>query len=161
MIKPEKRKSLTRRKFIGGGLGLFGLTLALKPAAILAQAPAPPPDSAAPSASPPPMVVGEDDLKTLQKKGSVFIGPKKRPILLFKMGEKSFSAFSALCTHEGCRVNYKTGWGEIRCPCHGSVYDLTGTRKEGPAKRALDRYAVETIDGRLAIRLPAAVHSSP
>jgi ubiquinol-cytochrome c reductase iron-sulfur subunit len=45
---------------------------------------------------------------------------------------------SGLCTHAGCTVS--CGLGAFRgwlCLCHGSVYDLSGRVRAGPAKRNL------------------------
>lgn len=41
-----------------------------------------------------------------------------------------------ICTHLGCIPNRReTGW---LCPCHGSVYDLSGRVIQGPAPRNLE-----------------------
>ena len=41
-----------------------------------------------------------------------------------------------ICTHLGCVPNIKKdGW---LCPCHGSVYDLSGRILHGPAPRNLE-----------------------
>jgi arsenite oxidase small subunit len=32
-------------------------------------------------------------------------------------------AFSTLCTHMGCVVNYDAGTRNFKCPCHFSIYD--------------------------------------
>lgn len=48
-----------------------------------------------------------------------------------------FTAFSALCTHQGCPVNEVTD-GEVVCPCHLSAFSIeTGEPTRGPAVRAL------------------------
>jgi Rieske Fe-S protein len=36
---------------------------------------------------------------------------------------KKVHAFSAVCTHAGCTVNYNPANKLLVCPCHGSVYD--------------------------------------
>ncbi|MFF0607802.1 ubiquinol-cytochrome c reductase iron-sulfur subunit [Nocardia tengchongensis] len=57
----------------------------------------------------------------------------------------SFLGFSATCTHLGCQVNSVSG-GLIRCPCHGSTFNLDGSVAGGPAPRALDSRAIR-VDG--------------
>jgi Rieske Fe-S protein len=58
-------------------------------------------------------------------------------------------AFSAVCTHQGCRVN-KVSDGRIDCPCHGSVFDAaTGAVVTGPASTALPRVAITVRDGEV------------
>jgi Rieske Fe-S protein len=57
-----------------------------------------------------------------------------------------FKAFSATCTHQGCKVNKVEG-GQIVCPCHGSKFAVAdGAVIAGPAKRPLPEKSV-TVDG--------------
>jgi Rieske Fe-S protein len=57
-----------------------------------------------------------------------------------------FKAFSATCTHQGCKVS-KVQDGTIDCPCHGSQYSITdGSVKAGPAPRPLPTRTV-TVNG--------------
>jgi nitrite reductase/ring-hydroxylating ferredoxin subunit len=35
-------------------------------------------------------------------------------------------ALSAVCTHMGCTLRWRQGWGDLRCPCHGASFDLQG-----------------------------------
>jgi Rieske Fe-S protein len=45
----------------------------------------------------------------------------------------TFKAFSATCTHQGCKVNEVVG-GTINCPCHGSKFAVAdGSVAAGPA----------------------------
>ncbi|MEV6769996.1 Rieske (2Fe-2S) protein [Nocardia sp. NPDC051030] len=57
----------------------------------------------------------------------------------------TFNGFSSTCTHLGCKVNSVEG-GLIKCPCHGSSFNLDGSVAGGPAPRALDTKAVH-VDG--------------
>ena len=48
-----------------------------------------------------------------------------------------FKAFSATCTHQGCKVNAVAG-GTINCPCHGSSFAVAdGSVTAGPAPSPL------------------------
>jgi Rieske Fe-S protein len=50
-------------------------------------------------------------------------------------------AFSAICTHQGCTV--QAAGKELRCPCHGSVFDaFTGQVQQGPAQAPLNKVNV-------------------
>ncbi|HEX4942730.1 MAG TPA: Rieske (2Fe-2S) protein [Usitatibacteraceae bacterium] len=51
-------------------------------------------------------------------------------------------AFSARCTHLGCRIDRVAG-DEVVCPCHGSRYRSDGTVAAGPATRALAPMRIE------------------
>ena len=51
-------------------------------------------------------------------------------------------AFSAICTHQGCKV--APAGATLNCPCHGSRYDaLTGKVLNGPARADLAPVAVK------------------
>ena len=50
-----------------------------------------------------------------------------------------FKAFSATCTHQGCKVK-SVADGVIVCPCHGSKFAIAdGSVAAGPAKRRCRR----------------------
>jgi Rieske Fe-S protein len=53
-------------------------------------------------------------------------------VFLVKTGETSVVALSSVCTHLGCRVSWNADAEELRCPCHGGVFDRTGAVKAGP-----------------------------
>ncbi|WP_374712632.1 QcrA and Rieske domain-containing protein [Symbiobacterium terraclitae] len=42
------------------------------------------------------------------------------------------------CVHLGCTVPWNAAAGKFMCPCHASVYDITGQNIAGPAPRPLD-----------------------
>ena len=63
-----------------------------------------------------------------------------------------FKAFSAVCPHAGCQVQYASGAHEFVCPCHGARFDATGTLVQGPARRSLDPITVARgADGQLYV----------
>lgn len=55
-----------------------------------------------------------------------------------------FVAVSTRCTHRGCQVDPMSD--RLVCPCHGSEFSFAGARLQGPADRALTRFAV-TAEG--------------
>lgn len=63
-------------------------------------------------------------------------------LILFSR-EKSVWAVSRVCTHLGCRLNFKESEGYLECPCHQSRFTINGRVLHGPAKRDLTRYPVE------------------
>jgi Rieske Fe-S protein len=64
-------------------------------------------------------------------------------VILVQAGEGQIKAFSAVCTHLGCIVEYKSDEQKFRCNCHGSVFDLQGKNIGGPAPAPLKPYRVE------------------
>ncbi len=62
----------------------------------------------------------------------------KEGVYLIREPNKVF-ALSARCTHLGCTLNYDTVSQEFKCPCHGSIFTLSGKRVAGPARKDLYR----------------------
>jgi Rieske Fe-S protein len=56
----------------------------------------------------------------------------RRTVFLVKTGESQVRALDSTCTHLGCRVSWDAEAQELRCPCHGGRYDVTGAVKSGP-----------------------------
>lgn len=69
------------------------------------------------------------------------------PILLIRVSPDRFVALSTECMHLGCTVKKQPS--VIRCPCHGSVYDLEGRVLNGPTEQPLQQYEVR-IHGTVA-----------
>ena len=40
-------------------------------------------------------------------------------------------ALSSVCTHMGCTLSYREEWQDLRCPCHGASFDLSGHLANG------------------------------
>ena len=40
-------------------------------------------------------------------------------------------ALSSVCTHMGCTLHFRPDWQDLRCPCHGASFDLTGSLANG------------------------------
>ncbi len=64
----------------------------------------------------------------------------------------SFVAFSAVCTHAGCPVQYDSSTMHFDCPCHGGVYDArTGQVLQGPPPSPLPQITVRVVAGQLRV----------
>ena len=74
-----------------------------------------------------------------------------RAVLLVNVDGTRFRAFSSMCTHLGCSVRLSGAF--LRCPCHGSTYDLEGRVVRGPAQRALATFETEESNGVVTIFL--------
>jgi len=82
-------------------------------------------------------VVREDGYRQIVDRRTVF--------LVKNAGE--VTALDPTCTHLGCRVSWDAMSRELKCPCHGGVYDHMGTIKAGPPPAPLPRLATR-IDGQ-------------
>ena len=68
-----------------------------------------------------------------------------KPIILLQPEAGTVVALSAVCTHQGCTV--APDGDQLKCPCHGSVFDLTGGNVSGPAPSPLPAVDVHVSDG--------------
>jgi Rieske Fe-S protein len=70
--------------------------------------------------------------------------------LVTRTAQDSFTAVTAVCTHEACTV---TGFENqtFVCPCHGSRYTTSGTVVNGPATQPLRPFATAFANGVLTI----------
>jgi cytochrome b6-f complex iron-sulfur subunit len=61
---------------------------------------------------------------------------------LARLEDGGFLALSSKCTHLGCTVPWVEKEMKFACPCHGSVFDITGEVIHPPAPRPLDIYPI-------------------
>jgi cytochrome b6-f complex iron-sulfur subunit len=73
----------------------------------------------------------------------------KEGVFLVRKSTEVF-AMSAECTHLGCTLKHDPISGRLVCPCHGSVFAISGKRISGPARDDLHRIPLkETGDGNI------------
>ena len=65
-----------------------------------------------------------------------------KPVILIRLKDKTFRAFTATCTHLACTVQFRSDLGVIWCACHNGKYDLNGRNISGPPPRPLTEYNV-------------------
>lgn len=65
-----------------------------------------------------------------------------RPALLIRVSETEWRAYSAICTHLNCTVQFQDSTQQIWCACHNGYYDINGKVVSGPPPRPLEEYAV-------------------
>ena len=77
---------------------------------------------------------------SIAKKGDLVVGspvyfeyPAGRPNTLVLQKDGSLIAFSTLCTHVCCALDYVPSVNEYGCPCHGSIFSAAGKVIQGPA----------------------------
>ena len=76
----------------------------------------------------------------------------RQVVFLVKNGE-DVTALSSTCTHLGCRVSWDLTSQELRCPCHGGVFNRDGSVKSGPPPSALATYPTRVADGRVEVQV--------
>ena len=72
-----------------------------------------------------------------------FTSKSGSPAVLFK-SKTGVYAYSAVCTHEGCTVQYNSATKNLQCGCHGAVFDpgKDGTVVTGPTNKPLPKIKV-------------------
>ena len=75
----------------------------------------------------------------------------KKAVWVVKQANGGITAFSPLCPHLGCGYRWNAPAKQFQCPCHGSVYDMTGKVLAGPAPRPLDQLPTKVENGQLLV----------
>ncbi|MCU1657654.1 MAG: Rieske (2Fe-2S) domain protein [Pseudonocardiales bacterium] len=140
---PGVGEDRTRRTLLAGGLTVVGAVL-LGGAALFRRTPrGPTARSAAPTAP-----------ATLSAVADVPVGGARKvtdpatasPVWVLQLQSGQFTAYDAICPHQGCTVNFVSPGAGFACPCHGSAFDSQGHLLNGPASRGLAPIPV-VVDG--------------
>lgn len=135
---------MKRRKFLKAVLAIFGLTSLVSFAYPLLRFLAPP--------------SGEARIKKLViEKVEVPIGGSKNivfndmPAIVINTPERGLIAFSRVCTHLGCLIEYEKDKHQLLCPCHAGTYDLEGNVVSGPPPKPLPRLPLKVEGENIVI----------
>jgi Rieske Fe-S protein len=137
MQTPDGGERLSRRGVLGWLLGTSGATLLgvlLYPILRYILPPAQP--EAAASA----VVAGKT--KDFPPNSGKVVRFGTRPAIVVRLATGDFRAFSAVCTHLQCTVQYRADLEVVWCACHNGRFDLTGRNVGGPPPRPLDQLEV-------------------
>lgn len=74
-----------------------------------------------------------------------------RPAILVRTPAGELRAFSAVCTHLNCTVQYRPDLSHIWCACHNGHFDLNGQNIAGPPPRPLDAYVVNVRGDQIVV----------
>jgi Rieske Fe-S protein len=69
---------------------------------------------------------------------------------VIRSGERA-RAFSTVCPHAGCAIDWFSDANQFRCPCHASVFSPDGEVVSGPAPRGLDPLPCTVEGGRVRV----------
>ncbi len=120
---------VSRRQFIQ--LGMAGLGAAWL--GIMAQAWLNPPQSAGGKVE-----QVSFPLADLPVGSSKIVSYAGSPVVVLRTPE-SLRAYSLICTHLGCTVQWQTGEQEFYCPCHDGRFDAFGEVTAGPPPLPLEQ----------------------
>ncbi|NOZ56434.1 MAG: Rieske 2Fe-2S domain-containing protein [Calditrichaeota bacterium] len=75
-----------------------------------------------------------------------------KPGIILRTPDGDLRAFTAVCTHLGCTVQYREDFQHIWCACHNGHYDLHGKNISGPPPRPLTPFRVTVTDeGKIVV----------
>jgi cytochrome b6-f complex iron-sulfur subunit len=100
----------------------------------------------------------------------VFVNPSGKPIMVSAVSEEGsktglafghptvvidykgeLRAFSAVCTHLGCIVQWEKDAGIFLCPCHAGRFDANGNVISGPPPKPLSQYGVKVVENEIRL----------
>ena len=144
---------LSRRAVVAGagGVAAAGLLTACGGGSVATApaptaAPEPAPASAAPAAPSGTALTSTSDVPV--GGGTVFAD---KDVVVTQPTAGDFKAFSATCTHQGCKVK-SVADGNIVCPCHGSKFAIAdGSVTNGPAKSPLPEKTISVDGGSIVL----------
>ena len=85
--------------------------------------------------------------------GSKLVQGGGKPVIIVRLSETEYRAFSAVCTHLGCLVQWRNAEKDIFCPCHGGRFSLEGKVIGGPPAHALAPYPATVVNGEVQVKI--------
>ena len=76
----------------------------------------------------------------------------RKIVYLVKIGSQ-VRALDSTCTHLGCRTRFNPESRQIECPCHGGVYDVTGSVLSGPPPAPLRAMTTRVDNGQVMVQV--------
>jgi Rieske Fe-S protein len=73
------------------------------------------------------------------------------PAIVLRTPAGEVRAFTAVCTHLSCTVQYRADLQQIWCACHNGHYDLNGRNVSGPPPKPLQAYDVNVKDDEIIL----------
>ncbi len=74
-----------------------------------------------------------------------------QPAILVRTPANELKAFSAVCTHLSCIVQYRSDISHMWCACHNGHYDLNGKNIIGPPPKPLEEYVVNVKGDQIVV----------
>lgn len=163
-VHPGVGEDRTRRSLLAGGVAvvaavLLGGSALFRRSASGTSVADNSPDQSGPGATGPASSGGKSS--SAGGSGPVLTGAAKVPVggarkvtnsstadtvWVLQLQKGRFTAYDAICPHQGCPVSFVSAGDGFACPCHGSRFDSQGHVINGPAQRGLTQIPV-VLDG--------------
>jgi len=134
---PAGSGGATRRSFLDALLSVGFVSTAVAIVYPVSRFLVPPPSGEPATAT---IVAGKS--AALKPNTGIIVPFGSKPAIVVRTGDGELHAFSAVCTHLECTVQYKPDTSQIWCACHNGLYDTAGNVVSGPPPRNLERYTV-------------------
>ncbi|MDQ1748146.1 MAG: thiosulfate dehydrogenase (quinone) large subunit [Frankiaceae bacterium] len=136
-----------------GGTSTASAAPRLRPTPRRTPAPGPASPTGTAATSPPPgTAIGKASQVPVGHAGQFTDPASGAPGWVVHPSGDTFVAFSAVCTHAGCTVQYDGGSMHFVCPCHGGTFDArTGEVLGGPPPSPLARIPVHVVNGEIRV----------
>lgn len=82
---------------------------------------------------------------------------QKGRFYISRLDDGGFLAIWQRCTHLGCTVPWLEERGIFNCPCHSSIFDISGENISGPAPRPLDLFPLEIVENVIIVDTANAI----
>jgi Rieske Fe-S protein len=90
-------------------------------------------------------------LQNLPENSSLYTEIDDEKILIIRKNGNDILAYSAVCTHKNCTVNFRRDMKDIFCDCHESSFNLDGVPINGPATEPLPKYKAGIENGKIIV----------
>jgi cytochrome b6-f complex iron-sulfur subunit len=147
MVEEVREHELARRRFINWFLGTSVGALLLAILYPVSRYLIPPPAGESTAAS----VTIEVKPQDVQPNSGRIFKFGSHPGILIRTPGGDLRAFSAVCTHLGCTVQYRPDLSQIWCACHNGHFNLNGQNVAGPPPRPLEQYVVNVRGDQIVV----------
>lgn len=101
--------------------------------------------------------LGEGTKKEIEARQFAIVPLGTDRVIVLRDPKQQIRACSAICTHEGCTVQYLPAETLIWCACHNGRYDIEGRVISGPPPRPLAPYRVTgTLETKVVVSRESA-----
>ena len=73
-----------------------------------------------------------------------------KPVIVMR-DKEGVTAFSLICTHLGCTVQWQEGKQQFFCPCHDGYYDRNGDVVSGPPPMPLEQLQAKIVGDEVVV----------
>jgi cytochrome b6-f complex iron-sulfur subunit len=94
------------------------------------------------------LVISKTDIPSGESRNIIY---GNIPVVVINRPEKGFVAFSRVCTHLGCLVDYNERKHVFLCPCHAGIFDIEGNVVSGPPPKAMNVIPLRIEGGNIVI----------